>query len=159
MIDAAVVSAANPWTGSSFTTRWPIVLMIRQPPAAVPREIADAASTMTHSGMLASAGSAPAAIRARVMIPIVFWASFEPWLKAMNAADTICNRRNRSLIRRGLARRKTFRITTIAANPIAMPRIGDRTSGTMTLPMTPSTLIAWAPIEAMTAPRRPPIRA
>jgi hypothetical protein len=37
MIEAAVVSAAKPWTGSSFTTRWPIVFMIRQPPAAVPR--------------------------------------------------------------------------------------------------------------------------
>ena len=44
MIVAAVVSAANPWTGSSFTTLWPIVLMIRQPPAAVPSEIALAAS-------------------------------------------------------------------------------------------------------------------
>ena len=36
MTVAAVVSAANPWTGSSLTTFWPIVLMIRQPPAAVP---------------------------------------------------------------------------------------------------------------------------
>ena len=40
MIVAAVVSAAKPWTGSSLTTCWPIVLMIRQPPAAVPSEIA-----------------------------------------------------------------------------------------------------------------------
>ena len=44
MIVAAVVSAAKPWTGSSLTTFWPIVLMIRQPPAAVPSEIAVAAS-------------------------------------------------------------------------------------------------------------------
>ena len=50
MIVAAVVSAANPWTGSSFTTRWPIVLMIRQPPAAVPSEIAVAATRITQSG-------------------------------------------------------------------------------------------------------------
>ena len=41
MIVAAVVSAAKPWIGSSFTTRWPIVLMIRQPPTAVPSEMAD----------------------------------------------------------------------------------------------------------------------
>mgnify|MGYP001003114420 CR=1 FL=1 len=34
--NAAVVSAANPWTGSSFTTFWPIVLMMRSPPAIVP---------------------------------------------------------------------------------------------------------------------------
>ena len=50
MIVAAVVSAANPWTGSSFTTRWPIVLMIRQPPAAVPSEIAVADTRITQSG-------------------------------------------------------------------------------------------------------------
>ena len=50
MIVAAVVSAAKPWTGSSFTTRWPIVLMIRQPPAAVPSEIAVAATRITQSG-------------------------------------------------------------------------------------------------------------
>ena len=37
---AAVVSAAKPWTGSSSTTRWPIVRMIRQPPTAVPSDSA-----------------------------------------------------------------------------------------------------------------------
>jgi hypothetical protein len=37
MMTAAVVSAANPWTGCSFTILWPIVRMIRQPPAAVPQ--------------------------------------------------------------------------------------------------------------------------
>ena len=50
MIVAAVVSAAKPWTGSSFTTRWPIVFMIRQPPAAVPRDMAVAAMRITHTG-------------------------------------------------------------------------------------------------------------
>ena len=48
-------------------------------------------------------------------MPIVFWASFEPWLKAMNAAETTWSRRNRSLIRRGFARRNTFRITTMSS--------------------------------------------
>ena len=37
---AAVVSAAKPWIGSSSTTLWPIVRMIRQPPTAVPSEMA-----------------------------------------------------------------------------------------------------------------------
>ena len=45
---AAVVSAANPWIGSSWTTRWPIVCMIRQPPTAVPSESAVAETTMTQ---------------------------------------------------------------------------------------------------------------
>ena len=82
MIVAAVVSAAKPWTGSSLTTRWPIVRMIRQPPAAVPSEIAVAARRMTQSGMSAF-GITPAVSSASVMMPIVFWASFEPWLNAM----------------------------------------------------------------------------
>ena len=43
------------------------------------------------------------------MMPIVFCASLEPWLNAMNAADRTWSRRKRSLIGRGLARRKTFR--------------------------------------------------
>ena len=47
---AAVVSAAKPWTGSSSTTRWPIVCMIRQPPTAVPSESAVADTTITQTG-------------------------------------------------------------------------------------------------------------
>ena len=35
------------------------------------------------------------------MMPIVFWASFEPWLKAMYEADRIWSRRNRRLSRCG----------------------------------------------------------
>ena len=49
MTVAAVVSAAKPCTGSSFTTFVPNVLMIRQPPAAVPRLIARRRQ-ITHSG-------------------------------------------------------------------------------------------------------------
>ena len=47
---AAVVSAAKPWIGSSSTTLRPIVRMIRQPPTAVPSEIALAAMTITQIG-------------------------------------------------------------------------------------------------------------
>ena len=49
-IEAAVVSAAKPWTGSSLATRWPIVRMIRQPPTAVPSDSAVADTTMTQIG-------------------------------------------------------------------------------------------------------------
>ena len=79
---AAVVSAAKPWTGSSFTTLLPMVRMIRQPPAAVPSEIALAARMMTHSGTLNSV-STPGGDERQVMTPIVFWASLLPWLNAM----------------------------------------------------------------------------
>src|SRR5271157_661338 len=71
MMEAAVVSAAKPWTGSSLTTRWPMVLMIRHPPAAVPRDIAVAAMRMTQIGTTLS-WMAPALNNASVMMPIVF---------------------------------------------------------------------------------------
>src|SRR5690606_12571246 len=37
--EAALVSAAKPWIGCSLTSLWPRVLMMRQPPAAVPAAI------------------------------------------------------------------------------------------------------------------------
>ena len=40
----------------------------------------------------------PAENSARVMMPIVFWASFEPWAKAMKAADSTWSRRKRRAI-------------------------------------------------------------
>ena len=83
MIEAAVVSAAKPWTGSSLTTLWPIVRMIRQPPAAVPSEIAVAEMRMTQQRARRARSRTPAETSARVMMPIVFCASFEPWLNAM----------------------------------------------------------------------------
>ena len=79
---AAVVSAANPWIGSSSTTRWPIVCMIRQPPIAVPSDRAVAEITITQTGT-STVGITPAENRARVMMPIVFCASLLPWAKAM----------------------------------------------------------------------------
>ncbi len=96
-IVAAVVSAAKPWTGSSLATRWPIVFMIRQPPTAVPSDSAVADTTMTQVGTVKSSMT-PAENSARVMMPIVFWASFEPWAKAMNAAEPTCRRRKRTAI-------------------------------------------------------------
>ena len=82
MMVAADVSAAKPCTGSSLTTRVPIVLMIRHPPAAVPSEIAVAASSLTSIGTTNSSIT-PAFSSASVMTPIVFWASLLPWLSAM----------------------------------------------------------------------------
>jgi hypothetical protein len=47
---AATVWAANPSTGCILTIRVPIVRMMRQPPAHVPRPIASAAASATHVG-------------------------------------------------------------------------------------------------------------
>src|SRR3712207_6171367 len=52
---AATVWAANPSTGSIRMIRVPIVRMMRQPPAQVPRPIASAAASATHVGTANSA--------------------------------------------------------------------------------------------------------
>lgn len=54
MTVVAVVSAVNPWGDSMSVSPLPMVLMIRQPPAYVPSEIASPALRITHHG-----GSAP----------------------------------------------------------------------------------------------------
>ena len=52
MITAAeLVSAAKPLIGCSLTILWPSVLMMRQPPPAVPAAITSAHSTFTHTGI------------------------------------------------------------------------------------------------------------
>ena len=66
--------------------------MIRQPPTAVPSDSAVADTTMTQFGT-STVEMTPALNRASVMMPIVFWASFEPWAKAMNAAEKTWSRR------------------------------------------------------------------
>ena len=65
--------------------------MMRHPPIAVPSDRAVAATTITHVGTVTSAIT-PAENSARVMIPIVFWASFEPCENAMNPAETTWTR-------------------------------------------------------------------
>src|SRR5690606_7634447 len=49
--EAALVSAAKPWIGCSLTSLWPRVLMIRQPPAAVPAAITTAQVTLIQVSM------------------------------------------------------------------------------------------------------------
>src|SRR5690625_4254438 len=48
---AELVSATNPLMGCSLTILWPSVLMIRQPPPAVPAAITSAHNTATQAGI------------------------------------------------------------------------------------------------------------
>jgi len=50
--DGAGVSAAKPPKGLSLVMRWPMVLMMRQPPAMVPPAIAKWQQMMTNRGPL-----------------------------------------------------------------------------------------------------------
>jgi hypothetical protein len=63
-----------------------MVLMIFQPPIAVPTPMVVAHSRMTHHGT-ANFGRIPPSTRARVNTPMNFWPSLLPWLKAMSAAE------------------------------------------------------------------------
>ncbi len=63
--------------------------MILQPPTYVPLAIAIAAETITHvGGRVKSALRCPEATSASEMIPIVFCASFAPWVKATKPPET-----------------------------------------------------------------------
>ncbi len=91
---AAPLSAANPWTGSRWVIRSPRVRTTHHPPIIVPSPITTAHERITQSGISKLSGTRrpdPASFRstARVTMPIVFCASFVPWLKAMKAAETI----------------------------------------------------------------------
>src|SRR4030042_2424305 len=92
IVAAPAVSAANPCTGRSLVILYPIVLTIRHPPERVPSAIAAWAARITHSGTGRLFGSAltpkyPIENRSGIIIPIVFWASFVPWLKLYAAAE------------------------------------------------------------------------
>lgn len=77
LFKAAPVSAAKPFIGASFIIFIPIVLIIRQPPTDVPRAIARAQVNLTQSGTTNSF-KIPLPTSAIVIIPMDFWASFEP---------------------------------------------------------------------------------
>src|SRR5580698_2014372 len=51
MTVAELASAANPLMGCSFTILWPSVLMMRQPPTAVPHAMVRAQTTLIQSAI------------------------------------------------------------------------------------------------------------
>src|SRR5271165_4157593 len=97
MTVAELVSAAKPLMGCSFTILWPSVLMMRQPPTAVPDAIVNAQDTLIHTAISIGLGAGSGVTRkekmagkwsnvpalvppssTRAMMPIVFWASLVP---------------------------------------------------------------------------------
>ena len=63
-------------------------------------------SPTTHSG-ITNVGRAPARTRASVKAPMNFWPSLEPWLKAIKAAEAICNQRKTRRTFPGVALRQS----------------------------------------------------
>ena len=94
MADADAASAAMPWGDSISVSPLPMVRMTRQPPIQVPRLMARAQETITQLGALDPLASDPLATRARVITPIVFWASLVPWASDTMDAEPIWPIRN-----------------------------------------------------------------
>ena len=92
-------------------------------------------------------------------MPIVFWASFEPWANAMNAAEPTCKRRNRAAIGFRCDRRKIQYRATMKAKAMTKPSSGEVTIGISTLLTMPLMFSAPVPAATIVAPSRPPISA
>lgn len=91
---APVKSAETPFTGRIFMIFPPTVLMIFQPPIDVPRPMAVAQANCTQVGISLAEVCKFAVMRAIVIIPIAFCASFVPCVYDCRAAVTICTLRN-----------------------------------------------------------------
>src|SRR3954447_10156002 len=152
----ATVWAANPPVGVSWMIRLPRVRMIRKPPAYVPALIARAEARMTHSGT-SKESSSPEVTRARVMMPMVFCASWVPWPNAIVAELTICAYRKPRCALCALVRRNDHRSASMKRYPRPNPISGDSTIGMTTLSTIPSHFTDS--LAASAAPTRPPISA
>ena len=194
IVIAAAVSAAKPWTGCSFTILWPIVRMMRQPPAAVPAAIVTAQRTMIQNGTWSTpflafkvglnhwaqdgawAGSkAPAptpTMRAKVMMPTVFWESLEPCEKPIRPAETSCSLPKTLLTMLGRTERRTMSIvrSIMKITPSVNPTKGEMIIGLMSFGQRPTVLPAESVADQMrlfqfrwvrprTPPQRPPMSA
>ena len=163
MIEAPVVSAANPWTGSRSTTFWPIVFMIRQPPTAVPSADRGRGDEDDPRRDVVRADDARREQRERddahrlLRVVRAVGEGHEPGREDLEPAEDAASS--------GLRRRprKTQSSATMKTNAMAKPRIGDETSGTMTFPMIPlvrSPHLSWShPAPMIVAPSRPPMSA
>ena len=162
MTVAAVVSAAKPCDRLELDDA--VAHRAHDPPAARSRAQRDGGGGEHDDPPrdldVVAVGMTPAETSARVMMPIVFWASLEPWAKAMNPADTTWRRRKRWASGRRAARRKIQKRATIRMNAPKNPISGEVTSGIRTLLTIPSTFEgARRRPRSTVAPRRPPIRA
>src|SRR5690625_3272531 len=174
---APLVSATKPLMGCSLTILWPSVLMMRQPPPAVPAAITSAHRITTQVGMakppLADSGmrrnsshcgksfNVPAAVapaNARATIPMVFCASFMPCDRPMAAADSNCDLPKTALTKgvrpRRLAnplRREHHNRNAYSAHinskAITKPSNGEITIGIITLGTTPLACHQCSPAE------------
>ena len=161
MTAAPEVSAANPCTGWRHRTFRPTVLMIRQPPAAVPSAMAAAHAATTQNGMgkdPPTGTTNPPATRAMVMRPMVFWASLPPWESAMEEAERTWKILNQRFSLPGAVLRKIQKVATMVRWPTTKPMMGERRRA-RPMSFRPAQWKSPNPCLAATAPTMPPMRA
>jgi len=90
--------------------------------------------------------------------PIVFCASFEPWLNAISAAEMVCALRKPLLAVAGRALRKV-QYSAVARSAPTMSPISASDGGTTTLSRMPCHFTSFALAAESTAPTSPPISA
>src|SRR5438477_7212400 len=101
----------------------------------------------------------PAVNRTPAMMPIVFCASFVPWLRLNSAADASCSRRNHLSTRWGTTLRKSQNVAVISASPASIPISGDTMMKTSVLVQPLGMITDGDSARATAAPAYPPISA
>ena len=125
--------------------------------------MARAHATLTQSGTDVVSVQSPAAMRARVMTPIVFWASLVPWARDTSEALPIWPQRKPWSVKRWATPATTRKISQVPRAATTPAMTGETRAGSITLPSTPSSLVPspvhltpLRPSPAIAAPMRPP---
>ena len=92
-------------------------------------------------------------------MPIVFWASFVPWVRATKPPETSWPRRKTRLTFAGDRRLITHTISVIRANATAMPAKGAISDGFSTFCQRPAHSTTSQPSAMIADPITPPISA
>jgi hypothetical protein len=122
--------------------------------------MARAAVTITQNGGRSKSSARwPEATSASAMMPIVFWASFVPCVKATNPPETSWSRRKTRLTVPGARRRTIHMSATISAAAPAIPKSGAASEGMATFSTRPSHCTTSNPLAAIAEPVMPPISA
>jgi hypothetical protein len=93
------------------------------------------------------------------MMPIVFWASFVPCVKATKPPEISCSRRKSLFTRPGACRLISQSTPIISAAATRIPRKGAMSDGISTFSFSPAHLTTSNPPAAAAEPIMPPIRA
>ena len=146
IVVAEEVSAAKPCGDSRSVMPLPRVRMMRQPPMKVPRAMAMPQATMTQFGVVAVGARVLLAIRANVMIPMVFWASLVPCASAIMEAEPFWASRNPAVFGSSSTPLVILKASHVATVPRVPATAMAKIAGRRTLENTPFHCTASEPL-------------